>query len=241
MAQEMLDGRQLSPAARRLVEDAWGTFLLGNTAPDVQTASGQPRHETHFYHIPPSDDTPAYRALLAAHPELARAERLAPDRAVFLAGYLAHLLADEAWWRTVFAPFFGVDARWGSWRERIFLHNVLRTHLDREDQVRLNGNVGRALATAEPRRWLPFVSDDALRSWRDLLVKQLQPGQHIRTAEVFAARMRVPAEMVEEALNSSEQMARVFRHVPLARLRAYRADVLYRSIGLINEYLGGYK
>jgi hypothetical protein len=165
--------------------------------------------------------------------------RLTAHHAVFLGGYLAHLLADEAWWRDVFDPFFGLSAPWGAWKERIFLHNVLRTHLDREDQAQLNGSAGPALATAEPRGWLPFVSDDALCAWRDLLVTQLQPGHHIRTAEVFAERMHVASELIEEALLSPQPMARIFRHATLAHLQAHRADVVRRSVDLLNEYLGG--
>jgi hypothetical protein len=239
LAQEMIAAGRLSAAARRLLESHWGPFLLGNTAPDAQTVTGQPRYDTHFYRIPPSGETPAREAILTAHPALARPDRLTADHAVFLGGYLAHLLADEAWWRDVFDPFFGLSAPWGAWKERIFLHNVLRTHLDREDQAQLNGSAGPALATAEPRGWLPFVSDDALCAWRDLLVTQLQPGHHIRTAEVFAERMHVASELIEEALLSPQPMARIFRHATLAHLQAHRADVVRRSVDLLNEYLGG--
>jgi len=237
MAEELMEGGRLVPSVRSILEGERGPFLLGHTAPDVQTVSGQPRRETHFYTIPPSGDVPAYRALLEAHPELADAGRLGPARAAFIAGYLAHLLADEMWWRGVFHPFFGPQAGWGSWRERLFLHNVLRTYLDRVDQARLDDSVGRVLAEAEPEGWLPFVRDEDLRGWRDLLVEQLQPGRRIRTAEVFAARMHLPAEAVEAALNSPGQMARIFRHVPPSQLEAYRADALRRSVGLINQYL----
>jgi hypothetical protein len=239
MAQEMRTSDGLSHVSLHLIEGAWGAFLLGSTGPDVQTVNRRSRRDTHFYDIPPRDDTPAHQALLTSQPELAQADRLAPDHAVFVAGYLAHLLADEAWWRQVFNPFFGVDAEWGEWRERIFLHNVLRTYLDREDQARLKDGMGAALAQADPRGWLPFVPDEILRAWRDLLVAQLQPGHHVRTAEVFAARMRVPAQAVEEALNSPAQMARIFRHVPPEQLNSYRSQVLGRSIELINAYLGG--
>lgn len=238
MAQEVLASRRLSSRARRLLESAKGAFLLGHTAPDVQTVSGQPRQETHFYAIPPVSDTPAHRAFLLHHPELAQAGRLTPAHAAMLAGYLAHLLADEAWWREVFHPIFGPEARWGSWEERRFLHNVLRTYLDRQDQARLNGTAWEALAATEPHRWLPFVRDDDLRAWRDYLVEQLHPGRRVLTAEVFAARMDLPPERVEAALNSPEQMARIRRHAPPSVLRAYRARVRRRSTSMINDYLG---
>ncbi len=68
-------------------------------------------------------------------------------------------------------------------------------------------------------------------------MEQLQPGHRIRTAEVFAERMGVSAEMVEMATHSPERMAWIFRHVPPERLQAYRDTVLRRSAQLINDYL----
>ncbi|HHS97491.1 MAG TPA: hypothetical protein ENK08_06270, partial [Chloroflexi bacterium] len=202
MARELVEGGALSPPVQSLLEREWGPFLLGHTAPDVQTVSHQPRDETHFYTLPPSSTTPAYRRLLRTYPELARADRLPSDHAAFLAGYLAHLLVDEQWWREIFHPFFGPEAGWETFERRLFLHNVLRTWMDQEDQARLDGREAQALARAEPRGWLPFVRDEDLRAWRDLLVEQLQPGRQVRTAEVFAARMGLPAEAIEATLRS---------------------------------------
>lgn len=238
MARELVESGLLTAAAQTLLEEQSGAFLLGHTAPDVQTVSEQPREATHFYHIPPSDEQPAHLALLTAYPDLAHPAQMAPDRAAFLCGYLAHLRADELWWRQVFAPCFGEAAAWGTWKERLFLHNVLRTYLDRQDQARLNGRVVTALAGATPRNWLPFVSDDALCAWRDLLVQQLQPGQHIHTAEVFAARMRVPTQWIEDTLRNPHEMARLFHHAPSSLLEAYREAVKEQSAVLVNKYIG---
>ena len=237
MAREAVESGLLSPAVRDLLEREWGAFLLGHTAPDVQTVSGQPRHATHFYTLPPTGETPAHRVLLSAYPQLARASRLASDHAAFVAGYLVHLLVDERWWREVFNPCFGPEATWGTFRERLFLHNVLRTWLDLQDQKRLDGGEAAALVRVEPHGWLPFVDDESLRAWRDLLVEQLRPGRAIRTAEVFAARMRVPTDLVQRALDSPEAMARIFRHAPRSLLQAYRTEAVRRSADLLNCYL----
>lgn len=237
MARETVEAGQLASPARRLLRAGYGPFLLGHTAPDVQTVSGRPRHDTHFYTIPPSSEEPAYRMLLSLYPELSRPDRLSPFHAAFLAGYLAHLLVDELWWREVFHPYFGPQAGWATWEERLFLHNVLRTWLDWQDQARLDGGEAEALASAEPENWLPFVHDEELRAWRDLLVEQLQPGRTIRTAEVFASRMQVEPEAIETAARSPEQMARIFRQAPLSLIQAYRAEALQRSVELLNQYL----
>lgn len=239
MGQELFQSRLLSPSVQELLEAHFGPFLLGHTAADVQTVSGQPRHETHFYDIPPSNRSPAYRTLLDAHPDLNNARLLDSDHAAFVAGYLAHLLADEAWWSEVFYPFFSPAATWGSWDERKFLHNVLRTHLDREDQGRLGEEVRNSLARAEPRNWLPFVDDQALRMWRDWLVEQLRPDSRVMTAEVFARRMNLPVGEVEAALESTHRMDYIFQHIPRSSLEAYRDNVRQRSASLVDDYLRG--
>ena len=241
LAQEMRASHRFSPPVNHFLEEEWGPFLLGNTAPDVQTVNGHARDATHFYTIPPTGKVAAYRTLLAVHPHLAHPTHLPPAHAAFVAGYLAHLLADEAWWHTIFHPFFGAGAEWGTWPERIFLHNVLRTYIDRQDQARLDDGVDRDLARVEPHNWLPFTADGALCRWRDRLVEQLEPGHHIRTAEVFAARMKIPAAQIEEALASPEQMERLFERLPCENLVAYRAHVLKESVDLVDDYLGGYK
>ena len=102
LAEEILRGDDLSSAARRLLIQQRGPFLLGHTAPDVKTVSGQDRHESHFYTIPRTSERPAYELLFDAHPSLARAESLPPPQAAFIAGYIAHLLLDEIYsieWR----------------------------------------------------------------------------------------------------------------------------------------------
>jgi hypothetical protein len=240
LAEELLCKRDLVPAVHRLLTQQRGPFLLGNTAPDVQTVSGQTRDETHFYSIPRTTDRPAYETLFAAHPTLARARLLPPAQAAFVAGYVAHLVLDELWLDDIFLRYFGGKQDWGTWPERAFLHNVLRTWMDRRDLQQLNGTVAVALRTAKPRGWLPFVEDVHLKAWRDWLAEQLGPGRNLQTAEVFAQRMGVPAAEVEAVLRSPQQMdTRVFSRTSLAELESFH-DVGYeRSVALIDWYIGG--
>lgn len=236
LAEETLHGDALPLAIRRLLIQQRGPFLLGHTAADVQTVSRQARAETHFYSIPRTTDIPAYEALFAAHPVLARAESLPLAQAAFVAGYIAHLSLDELWLDHIFLRYFG--AGWGTRRERSFLHNVLRTWMDRQDQQRLNGSQVAALRRTEPQGWLPFVDDEHLRAWRDWLVEQLGPGRGVQTAEVFAQRMGISAAEVEAVLMSPQQMeARVFRHIPRSALRSFHDIGYARSVAVITWYL----
>jgi hypothetical protein len=236
LAEEILRGGDLPPDVRRLLVQQRGPVLLGNTAPDVQTVSEQAREETHFYTLPPTRERPAHEALFAAHPALARAGSLPPAQAAFVAGYIAHLLLDEIWLDEVFLRYFGDD--WASHQERGFLHNVLRTWMDRRDLQRLNGTVAVALREVEPQGWLPFASDGVLRVWRDWLVEQLASGRGVQTAKVFAQRMGISAAEMETVLASPEQMAaRVFSRVPSAALRSFHTVGYECSVALIVQYL----
>jgi len=244
LAEEILYGDALPSATHRLLIQQRGPFLLGHTAPDVQTVSGQTRDETHFYSIPRTPAPPlrgegggpAYEALFAAHPVLARVESLPPAQAAFVAGYISHLLLDELWLDDIFQRYFLQD--WGPLRERLFLHNVLRTWMDSQDQQRLDGSVATALRKAEPQNWLPFVSDEHLRVWRDWLIEQLGPGHSVQTADVFAQRMGVPVAEMEAMLRSPQQMEeRVFRHIPRSALQSFHDTGYARSVALITRYL----
>lgn len=237
LAKETLHGDALPLAIRRLLIQQRGPFLLGHTAADVQTVSGQARRETHFYSIPRTNERPAYEVLFAAHPRLARAERLPPAQAAFVAGYIAHLLLDELWLERIFQQYF-VEQTWGTRRERLFLHNVLRTWMDRQDQQRLSGTTVTTLREVKPQGWLRFVGDEHLRSWRDWLVEQLGPGHSVQTAEVFAQRMGISVAEVEAVLMSPRQMeTRIFRHVPRGALQSFHDTGYTQSVGLITRYL----
>ena len=235
-AQVMLDAGDLSASARRLVSQEPGAFMLGHTAPDVKTITGERREVSHFYTVPRASRRSACQVLLDSYPALRDVEVLSTPQAAFVAGYLAHLLMDELWLVDVFQPFFLRD--WGAPAERMFLHNVLRTWIDQRDQRKLNGVVSQVLRTAEPDGWLPFVEDHHLRRWRDWLADQLAPGSTMETAEVLAPRVGATPEEMNAVARSPEQMeSRVFSRFPRYALRAFRSKSQTITTRLINWYV----
>ncbi len=220
-------------------EAVCGAFLFGHIAPDVQVVSRQPRETTHFFAVPPTNHHLAYERMLAAHPLLARPSTLPAAQAAFLAGYMAHLLLDELWVREIFSPVFGPEQGWGDWRERLLLHNVLRTWLARRDLPRLRDGIGALLRQAQPDGWLPFVTDDDLCRWRDQIADQFEPDTTIRTVEVFAGRARISDAEFLALLEPDVLRERIFSRVPLAALDAFQERAVARSHDLTVRYLSG--
>ena len=244
LSEEILAGGDLPTSVLALLQENQGAFLLGSTAPDVQTVSGQSRRETHFRAIPSVDDRPAHLLMLEKYPSLAWANQLLPSQAAFIAGYLIHLLVDELWLAMIFQPYFLAEQSSSShlasisWPERSFLHNVLRTWLDRRDQSRIGQHVGTLMRRVTPRGWLPFVADKYLWTWRDWLVEQLTPGHTVQTAAVFAQRMGVSVAEMEAVLSSATAMEeRVFCYVPRHVLRNFYNLGYRQSVALLGQYL----
>jgi hypothetical protein len=236
IARDIVDDPRLPPDLRQALMAEWPAFLFGNIAPDAQTVSGQPREATHFFPVPLGSAPPAPQRLFARHPELARPERLPGAQAAFLAGYLAHLALDQLWVREIFETAFGLRARWGTFDERLYLHNALRAYWDADDLRQLSSGTTPSLRAAQPMRWLPFLADDALQRWRDLVAEQLASGE-ARTVEVFAQRMRADPRALAALVASPEAMqTRVFAHVSLDRLARYRADALARCVQWMQNY-----
>lgn len=227
----------LPPAAHTTLAAEWPAFLLGNIAPDVQTLSGQTREATHFFPVPLNGAPPAERVMFKRYPRLTPPQRLPEAQAAFLAGYLAHLAFDQLWISEIFAPFFGPEQTWATFKERLYLHNALRAWLDAADVALLPAPIGPALHTAHPEQWLPFVKDEDLARWRDRVADQLLPGAPSHTITVFAERMNADPRTFAALVQSPVEMnRRVFTHASPAQIERYRALALAASARVIREY-----
>jgi hypothetical protein len=238
VAEDLLVHPGLSSEIRRTLQENRPAFLLGNTAPDVQTVSGQAREVTHFFDLPIRPGMPAaWDGMLSAYPELARPARLASDQAAFIAGYLCHLQADWLWVLQVFAPVFGPHNTWRTFSHRLYLHNVLRAYLDQQIFPDLPAAMGADLEKAIPFHWLPFVADLYLVEWRDFLARQLQPGAIVETVEVFAARQGISPQEYYRLLQSEELLEQeIFVRLPRRDLLSYRDGLITANVSLLQTY-----
>jgi hypothetical protein len=239
LAEELIKHPDMPEPISQFLRTYRSEFLFGSTAPDVQVVSGQPRELTHFFNLPiQAGDRPAWEVFLAEYPHLAFTSKLPAAQSAFLAGYLCHLQADWLWVNDIFVPVFGPRSPWGNFRQRLYYHNVLRAYLDLQILPGLPIDAGTCLGEVVPDGWLPFVKDQSLAAWRDLLSCQLQPGAAIQTVEVFSSRQGISAPEYYALLASKDRMQReVFEHLSLERVESFRVQVLKDNIHLVTDTL----
>ena len=220
IAQNLLADERLPPLYRDFLARQRSAFQLGGIVADARVASGVGREVTHFYaYGRPIDERP-WRRMLRQHPSL----RAAHDEAhlAFLAGYVAHLATDEAWALKMVRPQFwerdwpGVDRR-----DKFLALHLILTVMDERDEIALASWQAASLSRCEPAGWLPFMADEVLRGWRDLVARQLQPGGASETLAIFGRRLRRDPAEIRALLDDPARMDfYLWRQVPRERLAA---------------------
>jgi hypothetical protein len=239
IAVDLLRHPLLKDSAHRKLNSDQCAFLFGNTAPDVQTISGQPRQDTHFFSLPIINGSVlAWERLFASYPQLSKLDELEPNRAAFIAGYVCHLQADWYWILKIFWPNFSRSCSWGTAKSRLYVHNVLRSYLDEDELRRLPPGMDSCLDQVKPNRWLPFARDEHLLKWSSFLAQQLHPNGKIRTVEVFAEREGLDPQQFNSLIRSAERMDQeVFIHISRNQLADYRQELIATNLDFLNDTL----
>ena len=214
IAQDLLKDDQLGPLYRDLLRRQLPAFQLGSIVADARVASGDSREVTHFYAYGSPIIEHPWRRMLRAHPRL----QAARDEAhlAFVAGYVAHLAADEAWALKMVRPrFWGQEWPGVDRRQKFFALHLILTVMDERDEALLEAWQADSLSRCQPRDWLPFMSDDVLRQWRDLVAEQIRPGGSSLTLDIFGKRLNMETAPIRAALDDPAAMERhLWRHVP---------------------------
>jgi hypothetical protein len=220
-----------------LLQQQWPAFYFGSVAPDYQEVAGVPRRQTHFYGLPPEPDNMGYNAMWTAYPSLADVVNLSPEQAMFVAGYSVHLLYDVIWLREVVDPYFFRAEDMGDRQQRMLIHFILLTYLDKLALESLPETAAHTLAAAHSEQWLPFASNAHLQQWRALLLPQLQPGATASTVAVYAGRLGLtPAEFAANLEDPDWMEAHVFGKLPVGEIQRILEMARPRSLDLLLDY-----
>jgi hypothetical protein len=223
IAQRLLSDEQLPPDLRQELQASIGAFLLGNIAADARVNAGTDRADTHFYSYTKPIERPPYQIMLERYPTLKRPSQ--PDHQAFIMGYIAHLCVDEYWALHMSTPHFYLRD-WSSIEERYYMLHIILIHMDERDYLRLADWQAEALHTANPIEWLPFMSDEVLRGWQDLIYQQIDAPNKSRTLEIFGGRIHKTPDELREILDNPEIIhQRLWQHIPLDTLAEVEAGM----------------
>ena len=225
------------------IDAARGAFYLGSTAPDIRVLTRADRAETHFFDLDNLDRQDPVERMLAAHPRLRKPSGLEASTTAFIAGYITHLVLDEAWIEEVYRPTFGVYSDIDNDPRSNVLDRVLQYELDRQDRSdsRSRQDLQTALKASAPPEDIPFIDRTFLTRWFQMVseIAQAAPdysgfrrmmSRHLAGAGFsetdIDAYCRDPVPIVEEAVSivSADRIVRFWEHaadVMSMRVRQY--------------------
>ncbi|MCY3832884.1 MAG: zinc dependent phospholipase C family protein [Chloroflexi bacterium] len=237
IAQDLLRDERLPRLYRDLLTRQLPAFQLGSIVADARVSSGVGREVTHFYAYGRPISARPWRAMLRQHGSLAQAQDEA--HLAFLAGYVAHLATDEAWALKMVRPqFWGRDWQGLERRDKFLALHLILTVMDERDEKELAPWQAQSLSRCEPNGWLPFMSDDALRGWRDLVARQIMPGGASETLAIFGRRLqRDPAEIRAVLDDPARMNFYLWRQVPHSLLAAVERQAYAFTRDQLSVYL----
>ena len=239
IAQRLLADEAIPAIERERLNAERNAFLLGSVAADARVSSGLRREDTHFYAYGETIVDPPWRTMMRRFPDLQRTNSAA--QRTFVAAYVALLSVDAVWTNEITDPYFA-HADWLTPHQRfIMLHGLLVT-MDERDYARLCDWQRDSLLAAEPRDWLPFMTDGDLTAWRDLVGRQLPPGES-ETLTILGGRINMTPAQLQALIDSTDVMERdLWAYVPKAVESAVEemmyADARRQMLAYLAEYGG---
>lgn len=214
-----------------------GAYLLGNVAPDARVSGGLKREDTHFFEYAAKIDPHPYAAMMKKHPALQTATGA---QQAFVCGYLAHLAMDVVWAEDMLFPLFYAQTHWADPTTRYIMLHVLLSLLDERDYQQWDAAYNSALAKAKPRHWVPFLRDDDLAAWRDLIARQITTPDSSETVAVLGARIPIGAQGLRALMDDTERLeTELYAYVPQASIAAIEENMYRAMINQVLAYMSG--
>jgi hypothetical protein len=229
-----------------VVAENKGSYYLGSTAPDIRFFVGASREDTHFFALDCEEGATGVKSMLQANPELGNSAGLSPATRAFVAGYISHLVTDEAWIYQVYRPFFGKDSPMSGNPIANLLDRVLQFDLDRRE--RLNNremSVVRAeLNVSVSSIEVGFIDAASLKRWREFVLiattrkSNWEDFRHFAEKYLIWMRQIAPEEQDTLFASFDDRVEQVRMMVPEGELRTFRERSIADSVQAAREYLG---
>lgn len=227
----------------RQIDAERGAYYLGSTTPDIRALTRWDRARTHFFRLDEFGHQDGVQGLFEDQPSLRDASALDAATAAFMAGYISHLILDEAYICEIYRPFFGVGSTLSDELMANVMDRLLLYHLDRqerEDAPALD-EIGRALGETSAEIAVDFIAREDLRQWRDLQIEIV--GRPPSFAKMLTRQLATAGIEGEEGVSRfMEQNADVLlrdtiQHIGEERIREYLSDSKERARRAMKEYL----
>ena len=220
-----------------------GSFLMGSTAPDIRVITRQTREQYHFVGLDFDDVGAGVKGMFAAHPGLWELDARHGATRAFVAGYITHLVVDEAYIVGVYRAFFADNSAVQDTMRANMLDRALQLDMDRQ----VWEGAGKALAAAEfnPEEvHVGFLDAETLGQWRDWVFNVVDRGFTWDRLRFMSRRIAAGNDVgaaesfVDEFIDGMPaSMDQVYALVPRTTVADFRTDALGHLVAAVGEYL----
>jgi len=205
-------------------------YLGGAISPDAHMVGNVSRQHTHFFDLEGDDEQSGPDLMFQQHPAFSDGSELAEGTRAFVAGYVCHLIVDDAWTTDIYRPFFGKKSPLGGGTAANMLDRLLQYETDRRERL----DKPRLAAIRERiNNWnadmdIGIVDNTALCNWRDFVwtttVRDVNYSDlKLFTQAFLVSRERVSMDQAEAFLNDMPgKIEWVVKYVTEERLAAFR-------------------
>ncbi len=160
-------------------------------------------------------------------------------QAGFIAGYMTHLIMDQAWVEMIVMPALFIDGTvWGTEHPNWRLYCILMTYLEYRAGARLPAGTTGLVASARPEQWLPFVADSDLARWGSHVARIIEQGGPRLVSSGLAKTCHMLPDEMEAIVLAEEAMRReAYTTVPRARLADFESETTRRCQETVAGYL----
>ncbi len=229
-----------------VIDQNLGSYLFGSTLPDVHIVTGGSREETHFFDLEGESSVSGARLIFEVHPTLANGERLDWATRSLVAGYLSHLVTDEAWVLDIYRPCFGSYSLLSQEPMANMLDRALQYELDRrerEDRGKME-EIRAQISRWEPRQGFALIDAPALKQWAEFVLSATSREPSLDLFPFFArrfllTRQKVDPQQLEQFLSVlPAKLEWAIQYVTAKRIAAFREKAVADSVAVTKEYLG---
>jgi len=223
-----------------------GSYYLGSTAPDIRFFVSAGREETHFLSLDCKEGMSGVQPMFEAYPELLGNTNLNEATRAFVAGYLSHLVTDEAWIYRIYRPYFGKSSPLGGEPMANLLDRLLQFELDRRQRLdsRNISVIRQDLASTTTEIEVGFLDKVNLSRWSEFVFIATTRKSHWEDFRRFAEKYLIwmqqitPEEQDTFFANFDARLEQVLQMVPEEQLLAFREQSIADSVKVAKEYLG---